>query len=102
MLPVEIIPAAEQELRGAAHHLQKERSANLKVDFLRKFAKARRDIQHFPEMWTPSIEGTRCKRMERFPYSIFYVIRNGRIVIVAVSHQARQPEYWIERLKEQQ
>jgi plasmid stabilization system protein ParE len=35
--------------------------------------------------------------LNRFPYKMLYVVENGRILIVAVSHQHRQPDYWIER-----
>lgn len=98
MLPVEIIPPAEAELRDAARYLEENRSTTIKIDFLRRFAKARRDIQQFPQMWTPSLEGTRCKRLGRFPYSIFYLLEETRIVIIAVAHQKRSPDYWKDRL----
>jgi len=36
--------------------------------------------------------------LNRFPYKMLYVVENERIFIVAVSHQHRQPDYWVDRV----
>jgi plasmid stabilization system protein ParE len=97
MLLIEILGAAEDELREAARYYRQNQSPRLQLDFIEKFVKARGEILSFPHMWPLSLAGTRCKRMERFPYSIFYVIREDRIIIVAVAHQRREPGYWVRR-----
>lgn len=95
---IEIHGAAEDELREAARYYRRKESHRLELDFIEKFVKARGEILSFPHMWPRSLAGTRCKRMERFPYSIFYVLREDRIIIVAVAHQRREPGYWARRL----
>ena len=35
--------------------------------------------------------------LNRFPYKLLYAIEGEVVVIVAVMHQHRHPEYWIER-----
>ena len=33
----------------------------------------------------------------RFPYAVFYVVRDSRIVVFAILHTARNPKLWQER-----
>ncbi len=39
----------------------------------------------------------RC-RLNVFPYSVIYTLRQNRVVVVAVSHSKRLPLYWKDRL----
>jgi hypothetical protein len=36
--------------------------------------------------------------MRRFPYSIFYLVEGDAVIVLAVEHQARDPEHWKQRL----
>jgi hypothetical protein len=40
----------------------------------------------------------RCKILRGFPYSLFYVVEQKLIWILAVAHQSRLPGYWTDRL----
>jgi mRNA-degrading endonuclease RelE of RelBE toxin-antitoxin system len=40
----------------------------------------------------------RC-RLRRFPYGLIYAIDEGDILIVAVAHTHRRPDYWRDRMK---
>ena len=42
--------------------------------------------------------GYRRVNLRTFPYYIAYVLRGEAVVLVAVAHAARRPEYWINRL----
>ncbi|OAI57993.1 hypothetical protein AYO49_06190 [Verrucomicrobiaceae bacterium SCGC AG-212-N21] len=46
-------------------------------------------------------EGVRIYRMKRFPYYLFYhhVPQSQSIIIYAVAHHSRKPEYWRRRLR---
>lgn len=43
----------------------------------------------------PVVRGSlrRCL-LSRFPYSLFYSIEDGEILVAAVAHMRRAPEYW--------
>ena len=41
---------------------------------------------------------TRRCRTVGFPYGIVYQVRNERILVVAVMHLQRQPNYWADRV----
>lgn len=36
-----------------------------------------------------------------FPYSLIYLIESEEIIVVAVAHHSRRPDYWSNRLQEQ-
>jgi len=40
----------------------------------------------------------RCP-LKNFPYSLLYEIEEERLIIFAVMHQYRKPDYWQERRK---
>ena len=51
------------------------------------------NIENFPTMY-PNIRNNmkRCI-LHRFPYSIFYALKNDTILILSVAHQHRKPFY---------
>jgi plasmid stabilization system protein ParE len=52
----------------------------------------------FPLAGSPSFSNTRRVVLKGFPFSIFYRSESNGIVIFAVSHQARRPAYWVNRI----
>ena len=84
---------AEQEILDAVT-FYKERARNIAAAFFAEFRKAREEIAMFPEFWKPVGGGYRRKLLERYPYGIIYRVDGGEILIVALAHTSRQPEYW--------
>jgi len=39
------------------------------------------------------------KTLRKFPYSLLYSVEGETVVILAVAHQKRRPEYWVKRVK---
>ncbi|OBS32025.1 hypothetical protein A9O67_10745 [Tepidimonas fonticaldi] len=58
---------------------------------------ARRILER-PLAWQVEIDPVRRFVFNRFPYKMLYVVRGERIVVLAVAHQHRNPEYWIDRI----
>ncbi len=55
-------------------------------------------IGEFPEAWHPCSKRTRRCQTRRFPYGVIYQIRKNEILVVAIAHLHRKPDYWEERL----
>jgi plasmid stabilization system protein ParE len=66
--------------------------------FLVEVLSAADRIVRFPEAWHPLGEGVRRCRLSGFPYALIYTVDNGAILIVAVAHLHRKPDYWRDRL----
>jgi hypothetical protein len=41
---------------------------------------------------------TRKAVLRNFPYNIIYSASENKITIIALAHQNRMPEYWIDRI----
>ena len=56
-------------------------------------------IESAPQAGTPIAPDTRTRRalVTRFPYQVVYRIRPAEIVVVAIAHMKRRPDYWIHR-----
>jgi len=55
-------------------------------------------IAQFPQLWAQNSAHPRKAVLRKFPYNLIYSISNNNIYIIAVAHQNRIPEYWIDRL----
>ena len=53
-------------------------------------------IQRFPLAWGKLSANTRRCLMHHFPYGIIYSILESKIVVLAIAHLHREPEYWRE------
>jgi plasmid stabilization system protein ParE len=67
--------------------------------FLIEAPKAIQLIEQFPTAWHPlaPLMVRRC-RLRRFPYSVVYAQDNDELVVLAIAHQHRRPDYWRSRL----
>lgn len=54
-------------------------------------------VKNYPESFPKYTDHTRKAVVNIFPYNILYSILEENIVIIAVAHQHRKPNYWINR-----
>ena len=54
-------------------------------------------VQH-PLLWRERSGGYRRVNLPGFPYYIVFVLREELVLVVAVAHAARHPNYWKSRL----
>jgi plasmid stabilization system protein ParE len=93
---VKLHPDARAELR-AARNWYHERSPLSAFAFAQTVNNAISRIREAPNSFPLADHGTRKFILQRFPFSVFYRIRDTEIVIVAVAHQKRRPGYWSNR-----
>lgn len=89
------VSAAEEEFAAAAEFYEKER-IGLGEDFIAKVFYTLTRIERFPMLGSPVTAVIRSYHVTRFPYKIVYRI-DSEIVVVAVAHHSRKPDYWKER-----
>src|ERR1035437_5098466 len=67
--------------------------------FLDAIDRAVEEINEHPTTWPILQRNIRRRLVGRFPYSVLYRIDRDEIVIVAVMHLHRRPNYWTKRSK---
>ncbi|HKJ33559.1 MAG TPA: type II toxin-antitoxin system RelE/ParE family toxin [Balneolales bacterium] len=91
--------AAEGEFYNIIDYY-KQFDKSLSSDFIYEFDRAVKHLQKFPDAGSPYLHNTKLIILHRFPYAIVYKIyRNKVIVVHAVMHMKRKPDYWKGRLK---
>ena len=98
MKPVEYHPLASVELIDSAEYYE-ARAERLGERFLDEVERAVADVSEAPDRWPYFTRNSRRRLLDRFPYSIVYIVETERIFILAVMHQRRKPGYWRKRLK---
>ena len=93
------LEAAERELRETRQWYE-DQSRGLGDHFLTEVQGARKRIEDWPAAWSSLGGGVRRCRLNRFPYGLIYIVEGDGILIIAVAHHHRQPDYWKDRLSE--
>ena len=91
-----ICSAAETEFAESLRWYA-ERNIEAAIDFDAEFDRAIGLIGEHPERYPRCDDRHRFFLMRRFPFQIIYRIQGETVVIIAVAHTARQPDYWTRR-----
>ena len=94
-----ILYAAEEELDDAFEYYEYELEG-LGKKFIDEFRKGIDRIQVLPNAWRIIEGNVRKCVLKKFPYNIIYAVEKDLIIILAVAHQRRKPEYWANRNNE--
>jgi len=95
---VRFLDIAEAELDDAIRWYQTQAQGLGEVFLLEVVAAANR-IARYPEAWHLLEQGIRRCRLTRFPYGLIYAIEKDDVLILALAHLHRKPEYWRDRLQ---
>ena len=96
--PVEYHEGAKADVESAVIWYKK-RSRKAASDFVEELHRAAETIRKFPDRWPLGKNNARRFLLWRFPFTIIYSERESVIMIWAVAHGSRRPEYWTRRLK---
>lgn len=84
---------AAREL-GEAYEWYEAQSQGLGSEFELAFELQLKRLEQVPLLYAEVIPGVRRTLLPRFPYGVFYVVRNDLVHILAVIHNARNPTRW--------
>ena len=96
-MKIRLTGTAERELEEALTWYA-EKAADLELKFLDEVSHAKSRIVEHPNAWHPLGAGIRRFRLDRFPYGLIYLVTQTEIVVVAIAHLHREPDYWRDRL----
>jgi len=96
-MQVEFLELAERELDDAFEYYEYQQK-ELGYRFVDEVYNSINLIELYPLAWSKSSKDTRRCLVKTFPYAIIYQKRNDMILIVAIAHLHRKPNYWIDRI----
>jgi toxin ParE1/3/4 len=88
-----LLPPAEEEMIEAALFYETA-SSGLGGDFLDDIQHAIDMAREHPDLGLGVAHGFRRMLVRRFPFTVIYAVESDQIVVVAIAHQRRRPEYW--------
>lgn len=76
------------------YNLQSERLGD---KFITEIDKTITIIKNYPQSFSDYTKHTRKAVVNVFPYNLIYTIHKNYIEILAIAHQHRKPNYWLNR-----
>ena len=92
------LPPAEEELLEAISYYAAIQS-ELGIRFEEAVAEAVRNLVANPQRGARRSRSTRRWLVKSFPFGVIYRVSESEILIVAVAHQRKRPEYWAGRIE---
>jgi hypothetical protein len=97
---VRFLTLAQQEVDEAVVWFD-ERVEGKGMDFLDELDRVVRLVKAYPFAGTEIELEIRRSLFARFPYALIYGIEEQTIVVIAVAHSHRVPNYWVKRFQPQ-
>jgi plasmid stabilization system protein ParE len=94
---IRFLLAAEAELADAIAHYDAQ-LPGLGGELALEVRDGLARIEEYPEAWQLLSRRARRYRLSRFPYGLVYAELQSEILVLAVMHLHRKPDYWKERL----
>jgi plasmid stabilization system protein ParE len=91
-----IAPARREFLKEVVYYNEQE--PGLGVAFAQEVEEAAARALAFPGAGSPASKSTKKVFVKRFPFSVVYRPDNEGIVVFAIAHHSRRPEYWASRV----
>jgi toxin ParE1/3/4 len=96
LIHVRLLPEAEDDLSEAAAFLE-ARVDGLGVDLTGEVEHALLRLENNPYVGPNLGRGIRKLRVNRFPYNLIYRILPDEVLVIALAHHRRRPEFWRDR-----
>ena len=97
MIGYRFLLPAEEEMTEASLFYEAATSG-LGAGFLDEVGRVINILREHPELGQPVGRELRRALLHRFPFSLIYSVQVDAILIVAVTHQRRRPDYWRNRV----
>ncbi|HEX2092796.1 MAG TPA: type II toxin-antitoxin system RelE/ParE family toxin [Longimicrobiaceae bacterium] len=91
-----LLRAAQADIRKAAL-FYKRQARHLSTEFTAEIERALSRVAEDREISSPMRQGARKLLVRRFPYLIIYHVLPDHVLVLAVGHQRRHPDFWLDR-----
>ena len=87
---------AQIEVQEAFDYYE-ERNKGLGFEFMRSLDAALQSVKRTPFSYQTIYKESRRVLLRKFPFALFYVVEETRVVVIAVFHQRRSEIDWVRR-----
>lgn len=91
-----LLPAEEEMTEASVFY--EAATSGLGVGFLDEVQRVIDTLRDHPALGQSVGRGLRRALLHRFPFNLIYSVEVDAILIVAVAHQRRRPDYWRNRI----
>ena len=96
-LVLEFLPEAQAEVECVTGDYE-ARVPGLGVRFREEVESVCAAIVQHPLLWRERPGGYRRVNLPGFPYYVAFVLREDHVLVIAVAHGSRHPDYWKSRM----
>ena len=100
MMRIRFSEAANNELDETCDWLELQQPGLGKC-FRKSVREATLQIARTPLLFPVELDDVRRYVMNKFSYTLRYVLRGDEVWFMTVSHQHRRPDYWVNRIPKQ-
>ena len=97
MYTLQFKPEVYNDIKVAYDWYESQR-IGLGEDFLLTLEESYSKITRTPKVYQLIYKTVRRKLLRRFPYGVFFVLKDDEIIIIAIMHTRRKPSDWNERV----
>ena len=98
-MKLKLLTAAKSDVADAIAYYNSE-EPGLGSQFAAEVRKTIERVLQFPNAWASVSKRVRRCQVNRFPYSVFYSLKNDIVVVIAVLHNHREPRTWQTRVED--
>jgi plasmid stabilization system protein ParE len=93
---IEFLPQVYDDIK-VAYDWYEEQRVGLGEDFLLTLEASYAQLSRIPKAYEVLYRSIRRKLIRRFPYGIFFIIENKKIIVIAIMHTKRKSSEWTQR-----
>ena len=97
-MKIKFLQPARYEFREAVRFYEQQQSG-LGKEFRDEVIATIERIQRFPSGFQLLTDNIRRCQTRKFPYGVIYISKNNEIIIIALAHLHREPDYWESRVE---
>ncbi|MEA3491387.1 MAG: type II toxin-antitoxin system RelE/ParE family toxin [Campylobacterota bacterium] len=98
MYPISFKSEVYDDVKTAYDWYEKQ-YIGLGEDFILILEDTYQEISQSPKLYQKIYKSVRRKLMRKFPYGIFFVLKENQIIVIAIMHTKRNPMDWSNRIK---
>ena len=96
-MQVKFLTPARADVREIVSYYNDQREG-LGSEFTVELRQTLMRVKHYPRAWSWLSTRVRRCRVNRFPFSVIYEVREDAVIVAAIQHHREEPNSWRNRI----